>query len=89
VIAERDHVCSCAQQALGELRRDAGAVRDVLAVDDADVRAELVAQAWQPRLDRVPASDAENVGEEKNSQFSTSDAAGCSVTDTWLPESFV
>jgi len=89
VVAERDRVGAGGEQDVGELGRDPDAVRDVLAVDDADVGVELVAQAWQPRLDRVPASDAANVGEEKNSQFSTSDAAGRSVTDTWLPESFV
>jgi hypothetical protein len=45
VIAERDHVGPCAQQAFCELRRDAGAVRNVLAVDDAEVSVELVTQA--------------------------------------------
>jgi hypothetical protein len=89
VVPERDHVGACAEQPLGELRRDAGAVGDVLAVDDADVGPELVAEAGQARLDRVAARDAEDVGEKEKSQLSTSDAAGRSVTDTWLPESFV
>jgi hypothetical protein len=39
VVAERDDVGARAQQAVGELARDPGAVGDVLAVDDADVGA--------------------------------------------------
>jgi hypothetical protein len=45
VVAQRDHVGTCGEQPIGELGGDAGAVGDVLAVDDADVRAELFAQA--------------------------------------------
>jgi hypothetical protein len=45
VIAERDHVGARLQQPVGELPSDSGPVGDVLAVDDADVRRELVAQA--------------------------------------------
>jgi hypothetical protein len=89
VVAEGDHICAGAQEPVRELRRDPRAVRHVLAVHDADVGSELVAQLRQPSLDRVAAGDAEDVGEEENSQLSTSDAAGRSVTDTWLPESFV
>jgi hypothetical protein len=44
VIAERDDVGAGPQQAVGELRRDPRAVGDVLAVDDAEVGVELLAQ---------------------------------------------
>jgi hypothetical protein len=82
VVAERDHVGAGGEQPLGELRRDARSVGDVLAVDDADVGAELVAQARQPLLDGPPPGDAEDVGEEEDSQLSESVEAGRSSTDT-------
>jgi hypothetical protein len=44
VVAERDHVGARAEQPIGELCSDTRAVGDVLAVDDADIGAELVAQ---------------------------------------------
>jgi hypothetical protein len=43
VVAERDRVGPGGKEAIGQLRRDADPVRDVLAVDDADIRIELVA----------------------------------------------
>jgi len=89
VVAERDHVCARSEQLVGELRGNAGAVGDVLAVDDAEVRAELVAQAPKAIFDRAPAGDAEDVREEEESQFRTSVAAGRSSIETWLPASFV
>jgi hypothetical protein len=76
VIAERDHVGSCAQQAVGELSGDPRPVRDVLAVDDAQVGAELVTQLRQPLLDRAATGDAEDVREEKKLQLRTSADAG-------------
>jgi hypothetical protein len=45
VVAQRDDVCARSEDPVRELRGDAGAVGGVLAVDDADVRFELVAQA--------------------------------------------
>jgi hypothetical protein len=45
VVPQRDHVGARREQLVGELRGDAGAVGDVLAVDDADVRVELVAES--------------------------------------------
>jgi hypothetical protein len=45
VVAKRDHVRARRQQPVGEFRGDARAVGDVLAVDDARVGVELVAQA--------------------------------------------
>ena len=89
MIAECDDVCAVGEQALGELRRDARPVSDVLAVDDAHVDVELLAQTGQASRDRPAPRDAEDVGEEENSQLRTSAAAGRSSTDTWLPASFV
>jgi hypothetical protein len=89
VVAERDHICARCQQLVRELRRDACAVGDVLAVHDAEVGAELVAQTGQAFLDGAPAGDAEDIGEEEESQFRTSVAAGRSSIETWLPASFV
>jgi hypothetical protein len=45
VVSERHDVGARCEQLLGELRRDPGAVGDVLAVDDARIDAELLAQA--------------------------------------------
>jgi hypothetical protein len=82
VVAERDHVGSRTQEPVGELRRDARSVRDVLAVDDADVGAVLVAERGQARFDRVASRDAEDVREEEEFQFRTSVAAGRSSIET-------
>jgi hypothetical protein len=89
VVAERDHVGARSEQLVRELCGDTGAVGDVLAVDDADVGAELVAQAAKAIFDRAPAGDAEDIREEEKSQFRTSVAAGRSSIETWLPASFV
>jgi hypothetical protein len=82
VVAERHDVRAGRQQPLGELRRDAGAVGDVLAVDDARVGVELVTQSGEMLLDRPPPCGAEDVGEEEDSQLRTSAAAGRTSTDT-------
>ena len=89
MVPERDDVGARREQLVRELAGDAGAVRDVLAVDDAEIRAELVAQAAEPLVDRPPSRDAEDVCEEEESQLRTSVAAGRSSTVTWLPASFV
>jgi hypothetical protein len=89
VVAKRDDVGARGKQPICELRGDACAVGDVLAVDDADVRAEIVAQAREASFDRAPAGDAEDVRKEEESQFRTSVAAGRSSIETWLPASFV
>jgi hypothetical protein len=89
VVAERDQIGTGAEQAIRELARDAGAVRDVLAVDDAAVDLEPLAQPGQLLLDGATAGDAEDVCEEEESQLRTSDTAGRSSTETWLPASFV
>jgi hypothetical protein len=69
VVAERDHVGAGGEEPVGELRRDPRAVRDVLAVDDRDVGAELLLQRRQALLDGVAAGDAEDVCEEEESQW--------------------
>jgi hypothetical protein len=89
VVAERDHVGAGGEQLVGELAGDARTVGGVLAVDDAAVGAQLLAQPRQPFLDGAPAGDAEDVREEEDPQLRTSDAAGRTSTDTWLPASFV
>ena len=89
VVPECDDIGARGKQAFGELRRDARTVRDVLPVDDARVGVELVAQLRKTLLDRPSPRGAEDVGEEENSQFRTSAAAGRTSTDTWLPASFV
>jgi hypothetical protein len=82
VISERDDIGAGGEQPFSELRRDAGSVGDVLAVDDADVGSELFTQPWEAPLDCPAPRDAEDVGEEENSQLRTSAAAGRSSTDT-------
>ena len=89
MVPERDDVGAGGEQLVGELGRDPRAVGDVLPVDDAYVGAELVAQSGQTLVDRAPSRDAEDVGEEEDSQCRTSVAAGRSSTVTWLPASFV
>jgi hypothetical protein len=42
VVAERDRIGARGEEAVGQLRGDADAVGDVLAVDDADRGVELV-----------------------------------------------
>ena len=82
MVAERHDVGAGAEQPVGELAGDAGAVGDVLAVDDAYVRGKLVAQAGQPFFDGAATRDSEDVGEEEDSQLRTSTAAVRSSIDT-------
>jgi hypothetical protein len=67
-VAERDHVGSRAEQPLGDLGGDPAAVGCVLAVDDAEAGAELLAQAGEARLERPPAGGAEDVRDEEEFQ---------------------
>jgi hypothetical protein len=89
VVAERDHVGARLQQSVRELARDPRPVGDVLAVDDAEIGVELLAQRRQALLDGAAPRDREDVGEEEQSQVRTSADAGRSSTETWSPESFV
>jgi hypothetical protein len=82
VVAECDDVRAGGQQLVGELAGDSRAVGDVLAVDDADVRAQLVAEGGKPALDRPASGNAEDVGEKEQLQLRTSRDAGRSSTET-------
>jgi hypothetical protein len=66
VVAERDDVGARGEQPVAELRRQPAPVRRVLAVDDAEVDAELLAQRRQPALDRLATRAAEDVRDEEN-----------------------
>jgi hypothetical protein len=89
VVAERDDIGARAEQRVGELRREPGAVRGVLSVDDAEVDLALLAQAGQRLLDRTPAGRAEDVCNEENPQGIESVAAGWTSIVTWFPASCV
>jgi hypothetical protein len=89
VVPERDHVCAGGQDPGGELGRDPDAVRRVLAVDDADARAELLAQRTQPFFQGTPARGADDVADEEDLQRTENDAAGRTDSDTLLPASCV
>jgi hypothetical protein len=88
VVAQRDHVCAGSEELVGELRRQADAVGGVLAVHDAKVDVELVAQGPQAPLDRPPARRADDIGDEENPQGSRL-APECASIETWLPASCV
>jgi hypothetical protein len=68
VVAEREHVGPRGEQPLGEARRDPGAVRDVLAVDNAEAGVQLVLEPGEAFLDRGTARRAEDVGDEEDLQ---------------------
>ena len=89
VVPQRDHVCAGGQDPGSELGRDPDAVRRVLAVDDADARAELLAQRAQPFFQGTPARGADDVSDEEDLQRTEKDAAGRTDSDTLLPASCV
>jgi hypothetical protein len=89
VVAERDHVSARRQHPLRELRRDADAVGEVLAVQDAEVGAELVAEAGEALLDRPSSGAPDHVPDEQDSQGMLTVAAGWTSSDTLLPASCV
>jgi hypothetical protein len=89
VVAERDDVGAGGQQPLRELRRQPAAVGRVLAVDDAEVRAELLAQGGQPLLDGAAAGGTEDVCDEEDFQGRASVAAGRTSSERWFPASCV
>jgi hypothetical protein len=82
VVAERDHVGARREQPLRELRRQPAPVGRVLAVDDAEVDVELLAQRGQALLDGAASGGAEDVGQEEDLQRSARVAAGCTITVT-------
>ena len=73
-VPERDHVGAAREQLVRELRGDAAARGGVLAVDDAEVGAELFAKRRQPRLDRPSTGCAEHVGDEEDAAAQPSDS---------------
>jgi hypothetical protein len=82
VVAERDDVGAGLEQLVRELAGDSRAVRDVLAVDDAEVGTELLAQTWEPLLDCAATRNSEDVGEKEKLQLRTSRDAGRISTET-------
>jgi hypothetical protein len=76
MVAKRDDVGARREQAVRELRRDPDAVGDVLAVQDAEVGLNLLAEAGQALLDCKPSRAADNVRNKENLQGRASVAAG-------------
>ena len=77
------------EDALGDSRSYACAVRSVLTVDDAEIDGELIPQASQTLLHRPAPRDAEHVSDKKNLQGVESAAAGRTSISAWLPASWV
>jgi hypothetical protein len=75
VVAERDEVRPRGEHAVGELGRDADAVGEVLAVEDADVGLELAAQPAQSLLDDLAAWASDDVADEENAESQGSEPA--------------
>jgi hypothetical protein len=75
VVPERDHVGAGCENPLRELAREPAPVRGVLAVDDAEADAELLAQARQALLERTAPRYAEDVGDEEKSQGAVASVA--------------
>ena len=65
---ERDVVRARPEQLLGELGGEADSVGSVLAVDDAEVDAELDLESRKPFLERPPPRRAEHVSDEEDPQ---------------------
>jgi len=65
VVPQRHRVRAGGQQALREPWRDAQAVRDVLAVDDARVDLEALAERREQPFDRVAAGTSDDVPDEQ------------------------
>jgi hypothetical protein len=76
VVSEGDHVGAGGEDLLRDLRRDPQAVRGVLAVDRAEVDAELLAQAGQQPFDCAGAGRPVDVGDEEELYGIASVAAG-------------
>jgi hypothetical protein len=89
VVAERDDVAARGEDLLRQLRRDPEPVGGVLAVDDAEVRGELLAQAGKQSFDGAHAGRAVHIGDEEEPYGSARVAAGWTSSETWLPASCV
>jgi hypothetical protein len=68
VVAEREHVCACREQAFREPRGQARSVGRVLGVDDAEPGPELVFQSRETLLERRPTGCPEDIRDEENLQ---------------------
>jgi hypothetical protein len=88
VVAERDRVDAGREHLVRELRRDADAVGEVLAIQDAEVGAQLLAERRETFLNCSTAGNADGVRDEQDSQGSRFAAARSSI-DTWFPASCV
>jgi hypothetical protein len=68
VVPEREHVRPRGKELVGQARRQPRPVGGVLAVDDAEADAELIAQPGEARLDRLAARRPEDVRDEEDPQ---------------------
>ena len=69
MVAERDGIRPRGEQPVREPRRDADAVRDVLAVDDAGVDVELLAEAGEQLFDRVATRTSDDVADDEDAHY--------------------
>ena len=79
MVAERDRIDAGGQHLVRELRRDPHAVREILAVQDAEVDVQLVAQGGETVLHGPPAGNADGVCDEQDSQGRRLAAARSSI----------
>jgi hypothetical protein len=89
VVACGENVRAGCKELLRELRGQPEPVGGVLAVDDAEVGAELMLQLCESGLDRAPPGRREDVREEKNPQGVARALAGCTWMCTCWPLSCV
>ena len=68
VVAQRQHVGAGGEKLVGDLGRQPRSVGRVLAVHDAEVDREILLEAGQALLDRMPPRRPEDVGEKEDSQ---------------------
>jgi hypothetical protein len=89
VVARGDDVGPGGEELLGELRREAEPVGRVLAVDDAEVRTDVVREPGETRLDRPAPRRPEDVADEEDLQGVAIEVAGCTSRWTCCPLSCV
>ena len=68
MVSERDHVGAGREDLVREFRGQPEAVGGVLAVDDAEGRAQLLTQAVETRLQRPATRGADDVCDEEDDQ---------------------
>src|SRR4029079_17013672 len=88
VVPERDHVRAGGEHLVCELGRDADAVGEVLAVEDAEIHAQFFAERGQAFLDGPSPGHTDRICNEQDSQGKSVAAARSSMA-TWLPASCV